>query len=257
MAASVFGTVGEIEQFGNHRSFHDYAVPGSMDLFSGGRPPSQGHGFQIYQHDSKYPTNDVDRAISPKNMFGHGNLHSTHGWLPSSQPNWKMHPGSFGQSIASQQQNPPDLFTGNYPCEPSQIFHCDSGYETWDEPARSLNQNGLSRPQSSEGVMMTSPRSLSLKGAKMSRTESERYIYSSPVCLNIKTNIDFSGSASILAFEPRLRWSVTRARHQSLTSTKARFTIYVWLTQLRLSPSPRRRGTEHISVFLSRSKNSE
>jgi len=185
MAASVFGTVGEIEQFGNHRSFHDYAVPGSMDLFSGGRPPSQGHGFQIYQHDSKYPTNDVDRAISPKNMFGHGNLHSTHGWLPSSQPNWKMHPGSFGQSIASQQQNPPDLFTGNYPCEPSQIFHCDSGYETWDEPARSLNQNGLSRPQSSEGVMMTSPRSLSLKGAKMSRTESERFRFHT--CLRAST----------------------------------------------------------------------
>ncbi len=153
MAASVFRTAGEIEQFADHRSFDNYAVPGSMDLFSGEWPPSQGQGFQIYQHDSKYPTNDVDRAISPKNMFGDGNLHSAHGWLPNSQPNWKMHPGSFG----------------NYACEPSQIFHCDSGYETWDEPARSLPQNGLSRRQSSEGV-----RSLSLKGAKMPRTESER-----------------------------------------------------------------------------------
>jgi hypothetical protein len=174
MAASVFGTVGEIEQVGNHRSFDDFPVPSSMDLFSGGRPPSQGQAFQIYQHDSKYATNDVDRAISPKNMFGDGNLHSAHGWLPSSQPNWKMHPGSFGQSMPSQQQNHPDLFTGNYACEPSQIFHCDSGYETWDEPARSLSHNGFSRRQSSEGVMMPSPRSLSLKAAKMARTESER-----------------------------------------------------------------------------------
>ena len=143
-----------------------------MDLFSGGTP-SQGQGFQIYEHHSKYPSNDVDRAISPKNMFGDGNLHSTHGWLPSSQSNWKLHPGLFGQPMPSQQQNP-DSITGNYARDPSQILHCDSGYETWDEPARSLSQNGFSRCQSSESVMMPSPRSLSLKGAKMPRTESER-----------------------------------------------------------------------------------
>lgn len=257
MAASALGTVGDIRQFGDHRSFNYYTVPGSMDLFSGGRPPSHGQGFQIYQHGSKYPTNDVARAISPKNMFGDDNLHSTHGWLPNSQLNWKMHPASLGQLIPSQPQNHPDLFTRNYAREPNQIIHCDSGYETWDEPARSLPQNGLSRRQSSEGVMIPSPRSLSLKGAKMSRTESERWIYSSPVCLNIKTNIGSSGSASILIFEPQLRWSVTRARHQILTSIKARFTIYGWLTQLHLSPSPRRQGTEHLSVFLSRRTNSE
>lgn len=174
-AASVFGTVGEVEQVGDHRSFDDYTVPSSMDLSLGGRPPpSQGQGFQIYQHNSKYPTNDVDRAVSPKNMFGDGNLYSTHGWLPSSQVNWKLHPGLFGQPMSSQQQSHPDLLTGNYACEPSQIFHCDSGYETWDEPARSLSQSGFSRRQSSEGGMMPSPRSLSLKGAKMPRTESER-----------------------------------------------------------------------------------
>lgn len=172
MVGSVFGRTGEME-IGDHASFDDYSVPGSINLFSGHRLPSQSLG-QVYEPGMNYSANDVDRAISPKNMFGAGNLQSAHGWLPSSQPNWNIDSGSFDHSIPSQQQKHADLFANNYACEPSQIFHCDSGYETRDEPANPLSQNGFSRRQSSEGIVMPSPQNLSLKSTKMSHTENER-----------------------------------------------------------------------------------
>lgn len=170
MAVSVFGNVGEID----HGSFNGSIVPHSMDTFSGQRVPSHGQAFQLYESALKYSTKDVDRSISPKNMVGNERFQFARGWLPSSQPNWKIDPSPFEHPLPLQQQNHAGLFN-NHACEPSQILHCDSGYETWDEPAHSLSQNGFSRPQSSESALKsTSPGSFSATGTTMSQAEGER-----------------------------------------------------------------------------------
>ncbi|KAJ5378189.1 transcriptional regulator family: Grainyhead/CP2 [Penicillium cataractarum] len=131
---------------------------------------------KLYQSALKYSGKDIDRSISPKNMFGNESLQFTRGWLPSSQSNWKIDPSSFEHPLPLQQQNHAGLFSNNLACEQSQILHCDSGYETWDEPAHSLSQGGFSRPQSSESALKsTSPQSFSATGTTISQAEGERF----------------------------------------------------------------------------------
>jgi hypothetical protein len=171
MAVSVTGNVGEI----GHETFNGPTVPHSMEPSSGQIVPSQNPAFQLYESALKYPAKDADRAISPKNMFGAESLQFARLWLPNSQPNWKIDPASFDHPLPSQQQIHPGLFPNNYACEPNQIFHCDSGYETWDEPAHALSQNGISRTQSTKSaVMPTSSQRFPVRGTTVPHAGGER-----------------------------------------------------------------------------------
>lgn len=169
---SVFGTAGEINT-GSHGSFNDCTVPSSMNVLLAQNMPPQSQRFQSYQHGLNYSAKDFDRSISPKNNFGNEGVQIARGWLPSSQPNWKMDSSSFN---CPRQPNHADLFTNNPAYQPTQIVHCDSGYETWDEPPKPLlSQDGYSRRQSSESLVKAmSPQSFSTAATGIPRAESER-----------------------------------------------------------------------------------
>jgi hypothetical protein len=147
-----------------------------MNVFLAQNLLPQSQRFQSYQQGLNYSAKDYDRSISPKNNFGNESVQFTRGWLPSSQPNWKIDSSSFDQPMHSHQHNPADVLTNNHACQPSQVFHCDSGYETWDEPPKPLmSQDGFSRRQSSESLVKPgTPQSFSTSGTGMPQTWSER-----------------------------------------------------------------------------------
>jgi hypothetical protein len=161
---------------GGHRSFNDCTVPSSMNVFLAQNMPPQSQRFQSYQQGLNYSAKDFDRSISPKNNSGNESAQFTQGWLPNSQPNWKIDNSSFSQPMHPHQPYHTDLFANNPACQPSQIVHCDSGYETWDEPPKPLlSQDGFSRRQSSESLVKAmSPQSFSTTATGIPRAESER-----------------------------------------------------------------------------------
>lgn len=160
--ASAVGKVGEIE-LRDHRSFNGGALP-----FSGPMISFQTQDTHLYGQDWDYSGKRGDRAISPKTNI---RIESPRGWLPSSQPNWKIDPSSFEYTLPSRQQVPTSLPFNRSGCEPNQPLHCDSGYETWDEPPHSLSQ----RHQSSESeIMPSSSQVLAGKGTGFARTTTER-----------------------------------------------------------------------------------
>lgn len=161
---------------GGHRSFNDCTVPSSMNVFLAQNMPPQSQRFRSYQQGSNYSAKDFDRSISPKNNFGRESAQFTQGWLPSSQPDWKIDPSSFDQPMHSHQPNHVDLLTNNPVCQPAQIVHCDSGYETWDEPPKPfLPPDGFSRRQSSESLVRPiSSRSFSTAHTGVPQADSER-----------------------------------------------------------------------------------
>lgn len=158
---------------GGHRSFNDCTVPSSVNVFLA---QDKSQRFQSYQQGLNYAAKDFDRSISPKNSFGNNSVQFTQGWLPSSQPNWKIDSSSFDQPMHSHQPNHADLLTNNHACQPSQIFHCDSGYETWDEPPKPLlSQDGFSSRQSSESLVKpVSPQFFSTTGTGRPQVDTER-----------------------------------------------------------------------------------
>ncbi|CEJ61662.1 hypothetical protein PMG11_10186 [Penicillium brasilianum] len=169
-----------------HESFNGPTVPHSMEPFSGQIVPSQNPGFQLYESALKSSAKEVDRAVSPKNLFGAESLQFARLWLPNSQPNWKIDPASFDHPLPSQQQIHSGLFPSNYAGEPNQIFHCDSGYETWDEPAHALSQNGISRAQSTKSaVIPTSSQRFPVRGTTVPHAGGERFRFHT--CLRAST----------------------------------------------------------------------
>ncbi|KAF3402005.1 Grainyhead-like protein 2 [Penicillium rolfsii] len=182
---SVFGTAGGIDT-GGHTSFDESTVPSSTDVFLAQNLPPESQRFQSYQQGMDFSVDDFDRSISPKNDFGNESEQFTQGWLPTSQPDWKIDYGSFDYPLLSHQPNHTALLMNSLAYQPSQIVRCDSGYETWDEPPRPLlSQDGFSgRPSSTSLVKPRSPQ-LSTAGMGMPPIERERFRFHT--CLQAST----------------------------------------------------------------------